>query len=72
MQELHKRHHIVTKVGATKDSKQIFQLVENLLGKKEDNPLPDATSDSAPAEDFAIVFPDKIDNICTRFEDIEP
>ena len=40
--------------------------------KKEDNPLPDDTSDTALAEDFASFFLDKIVNIHTRLNTIEP
>ena len=64
MLEFQKRHYLVTKVEeATTDSKQLFQLVGSLLGCKEENPLPEATSDSILAEEFAGFFHDKIDNI---------
>ena len=67
MLEFQKRYYLVTKVEeATLDSKQLFQLVGNLLGCKDDNPLPETTSDSALAEDFASFFHDKID------KDIQP
>ena len=67
------RHYLVTKVEeATLNSRQLFQLVRSLLGCKEDNPLPETTSDSALAEDFASFFHDKIDNIRSRFKDIQP
>ena len=60
MLEFHKRHYLVTKVEeVTTDSKQLFQLVGTLLGHKEDNPLPEATGNSALAEDFASFFHDK-------------
>ena len=73
MLEFQKRHYLVTKVEeATTDSKQLFQLVGTLLGHKEDNPLPEATSNSALAEDFASFFHDKIDNIWSRFNNIQP
>ena len=73
MLEFQKRHYLVTKVEeATLDSRQLFQLVGNLLGCKEDNPLPETTSDSALAEDFASFFHNKIYNIRTRFKDIQP
>ena len=73
MLEFQKRHSLVTKVEeATTDSKQLFQLVESLLGCKEDNPLPEATSNSAPVEDFASFFHDKIDSIRSRFNNIHP
>ena len=73
MLEFQKRHNLVTKVEeATTDSKQLFQLVGSLLGHKEDNPLPEATSDSALAEDFASFFHDKIDHIRSRFNNIQP
>ena len=73
MLEFQKRHYLVTKVEeATTDSKQLFQLVGSLLGCKEDNPLPEATRDSALAEDFASFFHDKINNIRSRFNNIQP
>ena len=73
MLEFQKRHYLVTKVEeAILDSRQLFQPVGNLLGHKEDNQLPETTSDRALAEDFASFFHDKIDNIRTRFKDIQP
>ena len=73
MLEFQKRHYLVTKVEeAMTDSKQLFQLVGSLLGHKEDNPLPEATSNSAVMEDFASFFHDKIDNIRSRFNNIPP
>ena len=45
MLEFQKMHYLVTKVKeATLDSRQLFQLVGNLLGHKEDNSLPETTS----------------------------
>ena len=73
MLEFHKRNYLVTKVEeATTDSRQLFQLVGSLLGRKEENPLPEATSDSILAEDFASFFHEKIDNIRSRFNNIAP
>ena len=64
MLEFQKRHYLITKLEeATLDSRQLFQLVGNLLGCKEDNPLPETTSDSVLVEDFASFFHDKINNI---------
>ena len=73
MLEFHKRHYLVTKVEeATTDSRQLFQLVGTLLGHKEENPLPEANSDSVQAEEFAGFFHDKIDNIRSRFSTTVP
>ena len=73
MLEFQKRHYLVTKVEeATTDSRQLFQLVGSLLGRKEENPLPEATSDSILAEEFAGFFHDKIDNIRSRFNTTAP
>ena len=73
MLEFQKRHYLVTKVEeATTDSRQLFQLVGTLLGCKEENPLPEATSDSILAEEFAGFFHDKIDNIRSRFNTTAP
>ena len=73
MLEFHKRHYLVIKVEeATTDSRQLFQLVGTLLGCKEENPLPEANSDSILAEEFAGFFHDKIDNIRSRFNTTVP
>ena len=73
MLEFQKRHYLVTKVEeAMTDSKQLFQLVGSLLGHIADNPLPEASSDSALAEDFASFFHDKIHNIRSRFNNKQP
>ena len=73
MLEFQKMHYLVTKVEeATTDSRQLFQLVGTLLGCKEENPLPEATSDSILAEEFAGFFHDKIDNIRSRFNTTAP
>ena len=73
MLEFQKRHYLVTKVEeATTDSRQLFQLIGSLLGCKEENPLPEATSDSILAEEFASFFHDKIDNIRSRFSTTAP
>ena len=72
MLEFQKRHYLVTKVDkATLNSRQLL-LVGSLLGHKKDNQLPETTSDSALVEDFASFFHDKIDNIRSRFKDIQP
>ena len=73
MLEFHKRHYLVAKVEeATTDSRQLCQLVRTLLGHKEENPLPEANSDSILAEEFAGFFHDKIDNIRSRFNTTVP
>ena len=73
MLEFQKRHYLVTKVEeATTDSRQLFQLVGTLLGRKEENPLPEANSDSILAEEFAGFFHDKIDNMRSRFNTTVP
>ena len=73
MLEFQKRHYIVTKVEeATTDSRQLFELVGTLLGHKEENLLPEATSDSILAEESAGIFHDKIDNIRSRSNTTAP
>ena len=73
MLEFQKRHYLVTKVEeATIGSRQLFQLVGTLLGCKEENPLPEANSDSILAEEFAGFFHDKIDSIRSRFNTTAP
>ena len=73
MLEFNERHHIITKVNdSTKNSRQLFKLVGNLLGKKDENPMPPSTSNSHLAEEFAEFFHTKIEKFWEKFKDIEP
>ena len=57
---------------AEKDSKKLFRIVNSLLGRKEDNPMPLGKMDSKLAEEFATFFLEKIDRIRDRFKEIAP
>ena len=46
-----------------KDSKKLYALVTNMTGTKVNNPMPDSTSDTDLANEFAKYFTDKIDKI---------
>ena len=64
-----KRASIVILVHKSQnDSKKLFNLVNDLLGRKTSNPLPQAKMDSQLSEDFATYFLDKIRE---RFKGIE-
>ena len=58
--------------SAERDSKKLFRIVNSLLGRKEDNPMPLGKTDSQLAEDFAIFFLNKIERIRDKFQGIEP
>ena len=68
-----KRASLATLVeSAERDSKKLFRIVNNLLGRKEENPMPLGKTDSELAEDFATFFLEKIDKIRVRFKEIAP
>ena len=54
------------------DCKKLFNLVNNILGRKSSNPLQNGRTLAQLSEDFAIYFLDKIDNIRERFKHIDP
>ena len=59
-----KRASIVDLVHKSQnDSKKLFNLVNDILGRKTSNPLPQAKMDSQLSEDFATFFLEKIDKI---------
>ena len=62
MLDFNKRHYLVTQVTeATDDSKKLFKIVNNVLGKKKENLLPPATDDRQLADEFADYFLNKIE-----------
>ena len=64
---------MVTQVTqATNDSEKLFKIINNLLRKKNENPLPPATDDRHLAEEFADHFLNKIENIREQFTGIHP
>ena len=52
------------------DAKKLYKLVSQLMGQKEDNPLPEEDDDSKLAEQFGEFFLNKIINISKLFYDI--
>ena len=59
MLNYYKWNHIVGQVKeAQNDSKQLFRIVDSILGRKNENPLPKANSTLELAED-CIIFPHK-------------
>ena len=73
MLNYNKRASLATLVeAAEKDSKKLFRIVNSLLGRKEDNPMPLGKTDSQLAEEFATFFLEKIDRIRDRFKGIAP
>ena len=58
--------------SAERDSKKLFRIINSLLGRKEENPMPLGKMDREQAEEFATFFLDKIDKIRDRFKEIAP
>ena len=68
----YKHNHLVCQViEAQNDSKQLFRIVDSILGKKKENPLPQAKSNKELAENFASYFHTKIDTIREKFKGID-
>ena len=57
--------------SAERDSKKLFKIVNSLLGRKEDNPMPLGKMDSQLADESA-TFLDKIDRTRDKFKGIAP
>ena len=58
--------------AAKRDSKKLFRIVNSLLGRKEDNPMPEGKTDSQLAEEFASFFLNRIDKIREMTQGIAP
>ena len=72
MLNYYKRNHLVGQVkDAQNDSKQLFRIVDRILGRKNENPLPKAASTLELTEDFASYFHTKIDTIREGFNGID-
>ena len=54
-----------------KDTKKLFDLVNNLTSNKSSNKMPKGQSDSMLAKEFATFFLEKIENICNLFTGID-
>ena len=73
MLNYNKRASLATLVeSAERDSKKLFRIVNSLLGRKEENPMPLGKTDRELAEEFATFFLEKIDKIRVRFKEIAP
>ena len=71
MLSYYKRNHLVGQViEAQNNSKQLFRIVDSILGKKNENPLQKANSNRELAENFASYFHVKIDTIREKFKGI--
>ena len=72
MLNYYKWNHLVGQVKeAQNDSKQLFRIVDNILGRKNKNPLPKANSTLELAEDFTSYFHTKIDTFREKFRGID-
>ena len=52
---------------STNNSRQLFKFAANLLGTKDENPMPPSTSNSQLAEEFVEFFHTKIERIGEKF-----
>ena len=58
MLNYYKRNHLVGQVkDAQNDSKQLFKIVDRILGRKNENPLPRASSTLELAEGLCVLLP---------------
>ena len=70
MLDFNKRNFILGRiVKATNNSKQLFSIVEGLLGNTKENPLPPGRTSSQLAEEFADFFLNKIQRIREKLKD---
>ena len=71
MFRLKKRHSLFTLIEEnSKDTKKLYKLVSQLIGQKEENPLPEADNDTKLAKEFGEFFLNKIINIGKLFNNI--
>ena len=54
------------------DTRKLYKIVNNIMGKKSLNPLPEAKSDEILAEDFANFFLNQNETIRDKFHNIPP
>ena len=55
-------------IDASRDTKKLYKIINNITGTKEDNPMPVGDSDTEIAQSFAEYFVEKIDKIRDKFE----
>ena len=69
MLQFNKRNYITAEViKATNTCRQLFQIIEGLLGRNEGNPIPQDADDIQLAEDFADYFLGKIKKNQGKFQ----
>ena len=68
-----KKHSLFTLIKEnSNDAKKLYKLVHQLMGQKEDNPLPEKDNDTKLAEQFGECFLNKILKIRKLFHNIPP
>ena len=73
MIRFNKRNSIASLVQSSeKDAKKLFKIVNSILGRNNDNPMPPSKTDKQLTEDFASYFSEKIDKIREKFRGIPP
>ena len=73
MLKFKKRHSWFTLIEEnSKDAKKLYTLISQLMGQKEENPLPEEDDDTKLAEQFGEFFLNKIINIRKLFHNIPP
>ena len=55
-------------IDASRDTKKLYKIINNITGTKEDNPMPLGNSDMEIAQGFVEYFVEKIDKIRDKFE----
>ena len=53
-------------LGCSQDMKKLYSIVNGLIGRTAENPMPESESDKQLAEDFAYYFMEKITKIWTH------
>ena len=68
----HENQTVSKKIRKNKnDTKQLFNLINNITMSKAANPMPEGKMDAQLAEKFDSFFLDKIENIRVQFQDID-
>ena len=55
-------------IDASRDTKKLYKIINNITGTKEDNPMTPGDSDMEITQGFAEYFVEKIDKIRDKFE----
>ena len=59
-------------IDASRDTKKLYKIINNITGTKEDNPMSPGDSDMEIAQSFVEYFVEKIDKIRDKFECVPP